>query len=371
MKRVLSLAAALPAALVAPTLVSASAPTVPSAGSVFAAKLDQLPASFLANDSVMLTYVDMSLAWERLGVGTDPAERLDALGRTGDIETFTQPGEMFGPWAAQVDDARAEVGFSMFEIDREAALVAPPYRVIVADTTVPATAIADAVTTDPLWSADLNAVESETGPYWTWGDDPMAQDISRRSPMRQLGQGGALAVVGDAPATAVRTLTAEDAEATIRAIGGTDPSVADEGPFAPVVEVVGDADVVQALGSTAMATYMPPLSGDADDVAEAVESATRFLPYASSTVVETLVDGEYHTSIVVVHFDAASATANADIAATWLAEGTDAMTQRPISDVFPDATITTDGTVLVVELGSATPYAHAVRMLTAGALFPV
>lgn len=373
MKRLSPLAlAALPLAALAPGLAAASAPTVPTAGSAFATKLAELPASFLAeNEDVMLSYVDMNLVWDRLGVGTDPADRLDALGQTGAAETFAQPTMIFGAWAASADEARAEVGFSMFEIEREAGLSAPPQRVIVVDTSVAATDVADAVATDPVWSADLQVVDSDAGTYWTWGDDPLAQDVTRRTPMRELGRGGALAVAGDAPATVIRTLDPAYLEATMRSIGGTEPSVADEGPFAPVVDVFGGAEVVQATGSTTMPMVLPPLDGDVDEIAEAMETATRFLPYAATTVVETLVDGEYHTTIVVTHFDPASAAANAETAATWFAEGTDPVTRAPLAELFLEPTITTDGNLMIVELGPDTLYRRAVSSLLAGALFPV
>lgn len=373
MKLLIPLAATAPFALV-PVLDTSSAPTVPDAGSAFVAELDALPASFLEiDDPVNLSYVDMTLVWDRLGVGSDPDERLDALPRTAHVETFAQPPALFGNSAFDVDTARSEIGFSVVEIEREAALVAPPNRVIVAEASVSATEIADAVATDPLWSSELNDVDSDAGPYWTWGDDPMAHDVTKRTPMRELGQGGAVAVAGDDPATVIRTLTAEDVEAAMRALAGTDPSVVDEGPFAPMVEAVGEAEVVQATGTTAMSAFMPIVPGeeaDFDSIAAEIESAVTFLPYRSVTAVETIVGGEYVTEILMVNFDPATAEANAETAATWLADGSDVVTGTPVAELLPDATVTVDGAVVRVALPAGT-YSRAVNMLMAGALFPV
>ena len=64
---------------------SATAPTPTPAGgggTAFAAALADLPAAMLSADGAVLYYTDRALAWQRLGVGTDTAERLDAIGRT-------------------------------------------------------------------------------------------------------------------------------------------------------------------------------------------------------------------------------------------------------------------------------------------------
>lgn len=363
--------AALPLAVLVPTLAGATAPTVPTEGSAFATKLDELPVSFLGDDPVDLTYVDMTLIWERLGVGTDPDDRMDAIGQLNSVDTYSQTPVLFGTWVMQVDEARSEVGFSTFEIEREAALIAPPYRVISADTTVSATDIAAAVATDPLWSPDLNDIESDAGPFWTWGDDPMSQDVTRRSPMRDLGVGGAAAVVGDDPATLIRTTTAEDVEAAIRTVAGADPSVADEGPFAASVAAIGEVEVVQAYGTNRQSIYMPPIGEDAnfDSIAEDMASAIRFLPYQSLMVVETVTDGTYQVEILVNHHLPEIAEENATTAETWLAEGIDAQSGMPISELLPEAAISVDGSILRVTLPAGS-YSRATRMLTQGALFP-
>jgi hypothetical protein len=53
-----------------------------------------------------------------------------------------------------------------------------------------------------------------------------------------------------------------------------------------------------------------------------------------------------------------------------LAEGVDTTTMKPLSDVFPDASVSTDGAVVVVTLPSEGAYRIAQRMLFERALFP-
>ena len=67
-------------------------------------------------------------------------------------------------------------------------MVAPPRRVVIAETTVSGDDVVDALETDPVWSADLEEVETDHGRYYAWGADGLAQDLTRRSAFRPLGQ---------------------------------------------------------------------------------------------------------------------------------------------------------------------------------------
>ena len=100
--------------------VSASAPTPTSGGgdaTAFAAALADLPAAMLSADGAVLYYTDRALAWQRLGVGTDTAERLDAIGRTFEEGTYSQPPVLFAP-DLDLDRSREEIGFTTFDIER-------------------------------------------------------------------------------------------------------------------------------------------------------------------------------------------------------------------------------------------------------------
>src|SRR3954452_23429855 len=131
------------AATTAGAVAAASVPTEPSAGggaTAFAAALADLPAEMLSADGAVLYYTDRALAWQRLGVGAETADRLAAVGRTIEDATYSQPPMLFTP-DVDLDRSREEVGFTTFDIDREAAVLAPPRRVVVADTTVTSDAV--------------------------------------------------------------------------------------------------------------------------------------------------------------------------------------------------------------------------------------
>ncbi len=92
-----------------------------------------------------LYYVDMSLAWERLGVGTDAAEREDNVGRFAQVEYYTIVPQLFLRQLFQFDEARAEIGFSVVEIERELAVLSPPDNLFIDATNVPASTIEAAI----------------------------------------------------------------------------------------------------------------------------------------------------------------------------------------------------------------------------------
>ena len=100
----------------------------------FEQSLDQMPADALNEESATLLYVDMELAWQRAGVGSTIDERLDGIGALVELATRTQPPQLFGQYAMQIEEARAEVGFTMFEVDREITVQSPPNDIIIAET---------------------------------------------------------------------------------------------------------------------------------------------------------------------------------------------------------------------------------------------
>ena len=113
-------------------------------------------------------------AWGRAGIGTDPDERLDEVSALIGLPMWTQTPRLFGPYAAQVDEARSEVGFDVPDRARDRRA-----RSRRATSRSPRRRHGRRrhrrrPESDPLWSADLTTIESAGGPYFTWGDDPLA-----------------------------------------------------------------------------------------------------------------------------------------------------------------------------------------------------
>ena len=365
--------------LAAATTAGAASATVPTqspaggGGTAFAAALADLPATMLSADGAVLYYTDRALGWERLGVGRDTAERLDAIGRTFEVATYSQPPVLFAP-DLDLDRSREEIGFTTLDIEREASVLAPPRRVVVADTTVTPDAVRTALTTDPVWSAELTEVDGADGAFYSWGGDDTEVHVDRRSPLRPLGQSGHLAVGGTDQATVVQTLTADDMQAALAAADGSTPSVLDTGPFAAAATMLDDAGatVLQAIGVPGTTLFMPPLDASADTIEQLLASLPQLVPYASILVVEVVdPDGNPRTEIEVTHSDDASAAANAEAMAAWLANGTDSVSGRPLSELLPGATVEAVGPVSRVVVDGPGHYPTATDMLLNRALFPV
>ena len=320
---------------------SATAPTPTPAGgggTEFAAALADLPATMLSADGAVLYYTDRALGWERLGVGHDTAERLDAIGRTFEVATYSQTPVLFAPDLDLDRGSRGDRFHHARHRAREASVLAPPRRVVVADTTVTPDAVRTALTTDPVWSAELTEVDGADGTFYSWGDDDTEVHVDRRSPLRPLGQSGHLAVGGTDQATVVQTLTADDMQEALAAADGSAPSVLDTGPFAAAATMLDDAGgtVLQAIGVPGTTLFMPPLDASADTIEQLLASLPQLVPYASILVVEVVdPDGNPRTEIEVTHSDDASAAANAEAMAAWLADGTDSVSGRPLSELCP------------------------------------
>jgi hypothetical protein len=365
---------ALAAALLAAT-GAASAPTDPDSGAPtpFERSLGRVPAAALDAEGAMVTYVDMDLAWERAGVGTDPSERLDRISALVELPTWTQPPQLFAQTAALADEARAEVGFSMFEIEREIAVLAPPRNVMIAETAVTPEDVDTAVGTDLLWSSELTTVEHAAGTYFQWGDDPAAPNVDRISPLRPLGQGGQLAVLPDeGGSTVVRTLDAADMEAVLTTVAGGADSLLDTDFFAAVLPALGDGDVLQAT-SVQQPLLLDPavLVLSTEAIEEVLESVVLVPPYRGLVIAELYGGRESHAELLFVYGDAASADESVALFEQALAENINLTTREPVAELFPDATVSAEGSVVVVSVPSQDAYRVAQRMLFERALFPV
>jgi hypothetical protein len=334
----LLVAAAVSAALaVAPTATAAplTAP-VNATPSAFVETLALMPAAAW-EDGAVLTYVDWTVVWDRLGAGPDVDSRAAQIGRIVEPGTYAQPPMLFETLPLNAAEARAEVGFSHFEIDHELAVVAPPRRIVIATTTVDRTVIEQAMATDPVWSPDLTVVATEHGEYFGWGGDGLEVDVSRRTPLRPLGQAGQVTIVGDRPATVVRTLITGDAEAAVAVAAGTAPSLAELPATATALEALGEGIVVQAVGT------------------------------GSLLVVELDDDGAVSTQLLVVG-DTPGDAATAAVAAERLIEEATTPTGEPIGDLLPDAVVSTVGSVVVIDVPDPLAYRRAVRLLFERAL---
>lgn len=338
--------------LTAVALVSCGGGDEDGGGGGFAELLDDVPATVLETDDPMLFYVDMDLVWARLDLAdADADERLENLAGLGQIENYSITPQLFGNMSALVDEAREEVGFAVTEIEREVTIDAAPVSLTIAEVTATQDDIVGALESDPTWSDRLQEVGDGDGAYfdWTDGDEELATDLARRTPMREIGVGGQLAVDSDDDGSVVtRTVTSALMEATL---DGDGPSVSEEGPFAVALEALGDGEVLQALGITE-----PLRLGDGgreltpEQRARVMEETTLLEPYGAILLAE-LIDGEdTRSELLLVHDGDDAADANADIVADYLVDGISTATNQPVSGIFPGAEVTQDGPVVRIAL---------------------
>ncbi len=338
----------------------------------FEQSLDQMPADALNEESATLLYVDMELAWQRAGVGSTIDERLDGIGALVELATRTQPPQLFGQYAMQLEEARAEIGFTMFDVDREITVQSPPNDIIIAETRVTPEDVTAALDSDPVWSSELRMVEDANGGYFEWGDDPLAQHLERLSPMRPFGQGGQLALIGsDAEATVVRTEDPADMQSVLATVAGRADSLLDDGLLVAAVPALGEGDVLQVMAVEGPIGFDPAaLLLGPEEFEELLAEMVLVEPY-DGVVIGEVYDGERsQTAVVLVYPDEASAEENAALVERALAEGIDPIRREPLADLLPDAEVSTVGSAVVVTLSFEGAYSRAQDMLVRRALFP-
>lgn len=361
-------------ALVISTAVSvsstASATTEPDPGgaSEFAELVAMLPADAVTNDAALIVYTDMTLLWERIGVGTDAQARLDAMVDLAAPGTFSTTPQLFGSRQAQVEEARAEVGFSFLEIDRELAVSAPPDNIFIDVTTVAPEAIDAAVASNPVWSERVNHVVGEHGRYIDWGDGREV-DPTAISPLRPLGQAGQLAVIGD-PATTVRTLDAADVEAVLATTAGEGESATTTHVLGSIVDVLGDELVMQAFVQPSPTMFAPPVNASPEVIEQLFEDIELAPPYLGIAIVE-IADGDgTRTEALLVYPNETTAVESAEFVETALTEGVDLTTMEPLADVFPHVTVAVDGAVVRVDVSGEGAFRRLYHLLMSRSLFP-
>jgi hypothetical protein len=231
---------------------------------------------------------------------------------------------------------------------------------------------------DPVWSADLQEIESDAGPYVQWTDDPTEIHPDRRGPLRRLGEGGTLAVLGDDPAIVIRTRTPDVIEATLRAAQGNEPSAGGDERLAEAVALLDGLTVRQAFVQPRPTLLDPTLIIDVfgtesiDDIADSAEAALEdvlFVDTYAGLVVAEVVDGEsVRTDVLVIHADAAGAESNAERITDHIANAV--LGGEPISTSFADADVGVVGSVVRITIPGDQAFADMYRLQHRHALLP-
>ncbi len=166
-----------------------------------------------------------------------------------------------------------------------------------------------------------------------------------------LGRGGQLAVASagdDEAVTAVRALSTDEVEDSLLAEAGDEPSALDEGPVVPLLDALGDGEVIQAY------VLFEPLVFDTSrmtrtQIEEMMDEMIVVGRYRSIMVVELLEkDDDTCTEILLDFGDEDEAEDNIGAVEEFLSDGLSTRTRQPWSELLPNATTEQRGEVIVV-----------------------
>lgn len=344
--------------LVLAALVSVGASTVTTTGGVeaqvstgeratnpFIDLLDTVPASLVHTDGSLLTYVDMDLIWAGAGVSTDHDERVDSR-ELGTLPLRLAPQFMIRGGLTEPDELRGEIGFDGFDVARTLEAGARPGNALIIQTSVPATTVIDAMRADPVWSPDLQEIESSVGEYFQWTDDPPATDFDRLTILHPLGQGGALSIVAGDPTTIVLATDPGVVTDALSTTAGDAPSAADDPNLGPALGIIGDHDITQAVVQSDL--------GDARSVLVIAQLSDR---------------GGGHTEILVVYPDADAADADAGVIEDYLRTAI-SPNRWPIAELLAGATVEADGRVVRIVVPGIDSFRPAFDLLLLDGLLP-
>jgi hypothetical protein len=337
----------------------------------FARMLQLMPEdAAVLGGSMTIQYTDIEALWRRAGVDGDADDRLAAFHDIAWIDTFPQPPIMFGNRLPE-QDPLSEVGFAFQHILQEIAVVDPPSNIVVVATNASSSDVVGALESDPVWSADLTTIGTESSPYFAWGEDGASVDAARISTFRPLGQPGFLAVLGDQSATVVHTNQTEPMERALATANGAAPSLMESWLFEPVVAAVAGREVLYAMAFPAPTLPDPAavIAADGSLAPELLDAATLLLPYLGIVIVgSTDGGGEVQVDIFAVHADDHAAD-NVASAEAWL-ESESQRTGTPFSELLPGAQVSADGSLLRITASGQDTYRRAVAMAYTRELLP-
>lgn len=297
----------------------------------------------------MVTMVDIAGAVEAAGIA-----RPDETASSDDVATYlvevfsVSPDRgafAYGPsWivqAAQADEEyRAEMGFSMTQIDAAVEAGLPPeiYEGFLGS--FDPAAIDATLAEVPVWSDVQETVTYEGVDYYRWGEDGEI-NASQTSPARPLGIGGRM-VVDDTSVMITRSDAAMEAMIDARAGDG---NLADNEDFALIADALEEEPVYSAL-----------LTDDVIDAPTDADGPPALVGVEAYGTAWGLDDAGTITSLLVlVSADETAAQANIDLMTERLAEGVSEVTGEPYAEFTTVASAETDGRVTIVQIDTERP----------------
>jgi hypothetical protein len=257
-----------------------------------------------------------------------------------------QPSAFFSSGNFLEDEAwRDEVGWAPIDID-VVAEVGPSddhtgYYAFTGD--FDPEAIEDAVTDDDNpFPIEVETDEVAGVEVYTWGEDDEI-DPEAITPVRPLGRGGRMAVLGEH--TILWAWQTEAMEDGIEAATGEADSLADNDELSALAEAMDEAGAHAALFSTDEEIFEGADTGGP-------EPLEPYLAFATGVVAD---EGGGEVVVGILHEDDDIAEENVERLEEIISGGTSSRTRQPWVEIFPGGDLDTDGAILTAKLRVAEP----------------
>ena len=333
-----------------------------------ASMLDRVSDRAVNRREVLVTDYEGALA--AAGLEWPETDDRDELGEVLAALTFRSEPPILATGAAfesrpiDVDEWRTQFGFSIADTRSDLFTGEAPGTLKIFETDRSVAEIEDAIRSDPVWSGELNEVVVGDDTMFTWGDDPLELRQDRISAPRQLGRGGALAVLDDG--TVVRSVDPAVVEDTLQVLSGETPSLLDDDHYRAVADALDAAGAYTALFTSENITVDPLyLLGGLDDdvptaeeVQERIDSIVTVPPYLALGIGNRVDLDADPQGVLVVAFAAASPeAAEATVAAMEeiVGSGVSISVQQPWSELLTITATATDGNLAVIEFQTENP----------------
>jgi hypothetical protein len=305
---------------------SVGAPAASAARDPWRALLARVPASGTFADSMIINDYAAARAAADVKRSSDRVHDLFRLEQA----TGIAPSELLrsnGPGDPLAD----ELGIRARDVERDVAAGDPPEDLTILEGSIDAGKVEAAVEADDNFSDLLETARHAGERYYTWGSGRV--DPRRRTPLRPLGIGGNLAVD---PPYATWSDTAASVEASIDAVAGDAPSLADDRDLMAVADALQHQDAYAAFLSVSEVAPGAATGGP-----------TPLAPYEAIATGPSLAGkGRHEIVIALAYADATTAKAQADRLQTIAEDGT-SVSGAPWSELVTIDDIAVDGRLVV------------------------
>lgn len=263
--------------------------------------------------------------------------------------TDGKPSPVFVPWAsalhidraAQFDEIRTELGWSVLEVDAFVELTAPPSNLLV-------------VAGDVTVNSELPEVTE--GVVTAGAGDELSIDLEDRTPARPLGVPVRMA---QQDGRIVATPVTEHAEAWL---SGPDETLADHALLAPIADVLDDADVYSAAVMSGHSMELDHESWSAEQREQVLDRVGDAIPAGpfSAVGVGWGIEEDHPVVTIAYLFDSPEAAAGAVAAFESVPQAESVVHGQPMASLITMHSVTAIESMVVVTASPAQDQSPAI-----------